>query len=60
MKPTFYQIVENLVKTNPNNMDLGDKVRKIIWKIEESKNVDQADPNQITIFDEIKERQDEY
>lgn len=60
MKPTFYQIVENLVKTNPNNMDLGDKVRKIIWKIEESKNVDQVDPNQITIFDEIKERQDEY
>ena len=61
MKATnFYKTINDLVKSTPNNLELGDAVRKLIWKIEDSKKQTEVDPNQVTIFDEIKERQDEH
>lgn len=61
MKATnFYKTISDLVKSTPNNLELGDAVRKLIWKIEDSKKQTEVDPNQVTIFDEIKERQDEH
>tara|TARA_R110002096_G_scaffold431657_1_gene647232 strand:+ start:41 stop:232 length:192 start_codon:yes stop_codon:yes gene_type:complete len=60
MKPTFYDTVLNIVKSTPNNMSLGDSIRSLVNKIESV--VEQPNNpvvNQRTIFDEIKERQDE-
>ena len=61
MEPTFYEIVRSITKSMPNNMDLGNSIRSLINKIEDSKQVEpevSTDSNQRTIFDEIKERQD--
>ena len=61
MKPTFYDTVLSIVKSTPNNMSLGDSIRSLVNKIESV--VEQPkNPvvNQRTIFDEIKERQDEH
>jgi len=61
MKATFYETVLSLVKSTPNNMSLGDSIRSLVNKIESA--VEQPNKtvtNQRTIFDEIKERQDEY
>jgi hypothetical protein len=61
MKATFYETVLGIVKSTPNNQSLGDSIRSLVNKIEEStRDVNNVDPNQISIFDEIKERQDEH
>jgi len=60
MKPTFYDTVLSIVKSTPNNMSLGDSIRSLVNKIE-SVGEQPKNPvvNQRTIFEEIKERQDE-
>jgi len=54
----FKSKIIELVKTNPNNYELGNKVRNLIWPevIKELK-ANKIDENQISIFDEIKERE---
>ena len=60
MKPTFYETVSSIVKTTPNNMNLGDSIRSLVNKIESAvESPKKVVTNQRTIFDEIKERQDE-
>lgn len=54
MKPTFYEIVNELVKNTPNNLELGDSIRKLVWKIEDSKKPQEVDPMQIDIFQDIE------
>ena len=44
--PTFYETIKGLTEQFPNDMELGDSVRKLIWKI---KKADQPDPNQLEI-----------
>ena len=61
MKPTFYETVLDIVKSTPNNQSLGDSIRSLVYRIEEvTGTLDRVDTNQLTIFDEIKERQDEH
>ena len=61
MKPTFYETVLGIVKSTPNNMSLGDSIRSLVNKIESVvEQPNKAVTNQRTIFDEIKERQDEH
>tara|TARA_R110000803_G_scaffold210253_1_gene281587 strand:+ start:811 stop:1002 length:192 start_codon:yes stop_codon:yes gene_type:complete len=61
MKPTFYETVVGIVKSTPNNMSLGDSIRSLVNKIESVvEQPNKAVTNQRTIFDEIKERQDEH
>ena len=65
MKSTFYETVLGIVKSTPNNMSLGDSIRSLVNRIESVVQdvVDQPKnhvTNQRTIFDEIKERQDEH
>ena len=55
------EILYLLEKENPNSIDLGNKVRSLVWKMkeEQSKSItDEQLPGQITIFDEIKEAND--
>lgn len=49
-----------LSKQNPNNMDLGAKVRSLVNKLNSNLNpINQPQPdNQITIFDVIKEEEE--
>jgi len=57
MEPTFYEIVRNLTKSKPNNMDLGNSIRSLINKIEDSKQVEPevfVDTNQVTIFQDLE------
>jgi hypothetical protein len=54
MKASFYETVLSIVKSTPNNMSLGDSVRALVYKIEESKK-STDNPNQMNIFDVIKE-----
>jgi hypothetical protein len=49
-----YSKLVKLVKETPNNYDLGDKVRKMIWAEEDKINI-QPDPNQLTIEDIIND-----
>ena len=49
-----YSKLVKLVKETPNNYDLGDKVRKMIWA-EEDKISIQPDPDQLTIDDIIND-----
>jgi hypothetical protein len=44
--PTFYETIKSLHKELPNNMEFGEQVRSLIWKIEEA---NQPDPNQLKI-----------
>jgi hypothetical protein len=61
MKPTFYETVVSIVKSTPNNMSLGDSIRSLVNRIESVvEQPNKAVTNQRTIFDEIKERQDEH
>jgi hypothetical protein len=61
MKPTFYETVVGIVKSTPNNMSLGDSIRSLVNRIESVvEQPNKAVTNQRTIFDEIKERQDEH
>ena len=61
MKPTFYETVVGIVKSTPNNMSLGDSIRSLGNRIESVvEQPKEAVTNQRTIFDEIKERQDEH
>jgi translation initiation factor 2B subunit (eIF-2B alpha/beta/delta family) len=61
MKPTFYETVVGIVKSTPNNMSLGDSIRSLVNKIESTtEQTNKGATNQLTIFDEIKERQDEH
>ncbi len=57
MEPTFYEIVRNITKSTPNNMDLGNSIRSLINKIEDSKQVEPevfVDTNQVTIFQDLE------
>lgn len=57
MEPTFYEIVRNITKSTPNNMDLGNSIRSLINKIEDSKQVEPevfTDSNQVTIFQDLE------
>lgn len=57
MEPTFYEIVRNITKATPNNMDLGNSIRSLINKIEDSKQVEPevfTDSNQVTIFQDLE------
>lgn len=64
MKPTFYETVSSIVKSTPNNMSLGDSIRSLVNKIESAVSTleepNNKVTNQLTIFDEIEERQHEY
>lgn len=52
------KIIE-MVKETPNNYELGDKLRKLLWpEILKELKTNETDKNQISIFDEIKERED--
>lgn len=52
------KIIE-MVKETPNNYELGDKLRKLLWpEILKELKTNEIDKNQISIFDEIKERED--
>ena len=54
----FKSKIIELIKTNPNNYELGDKIRKLIWpEVIKELEADKKDKNQISIFDEIKERE---
>ena len=44
--PTFYETIKSIHNELPNNMEFGEQVRSLIWKIEEA---DQPDPNQLKI-----------
>lgn len=54
----FKSKIIELVKTNPNNYELGNKVRNLIWpEVVKKLKANKIDENQINIFDEIKERE---
>jgi|TARA_B100000768_G_scaffold174381_1_gene184605 hypothetical protein len=44
--PTFYETIKGLIKQYPNDMQLGNAVRRLNWKIEEA---NKPDPNQLEI-----------
>lgn len=47
-----------MVKNTPNNYELGNKVRELMWpEVLKELRANKTDDNQISIFDEIKERE---
>ena len=56
MKATNKTILE-LVKKYPNNLELGDAVRKLSWDILKEENINEiyVNPNQVTLDDIINE-----
>ena len=55
------EILYLLERETPNNTELGDKVRSLVWKMKEAQSksiTDEQLPGQMTIFDEIKETND--
>ena len=52
MKVTI-ETLRELVKKYPNNLELGDAVRKMAWSFE--KDQEKPNKNQVTIFDVIRE-----
>ena len=34
MTPTFYETILSLTKQTPNDMELGNAVRRLIWKLD--------------------------
>ena len=59
MATSFYETIESIVKTTPNSFELGEAVRRLVIKIQDSKKEETKDSNQVSIFDEIKERKNE-
>lgn len=53
-KETFYKTVVDMVNIEPNNMQLGNKIRKFVRESEESNKENDTNPMQITIFDVIE------
>jgi hypothetical protein len=49
------KIIE-MVEQTPNNYELGDKLRKMVWPLIFKEKEQVKDINQISIFDEIEER----
>ena len=52
-KMDLKEILYLLEKENPNNMDLGNKVRSLVWKMKESQSQEIADeqlPGQLDMF----------
>jgi|TARA_B100000768_G_scaffold114288_1_gene105803 hypothetical protein len=49
------KIIE-MVEQTPNNYELGDKVRKMVWPLIFKEKEQAKDTNQISIFDEIEEK----
>lgn len=49
------KIIE-MVEQTPNNYELGDKVRKMVWPLIFKGKEQVKDTNQISIFDEIEEK----
>jgi|SaaInl5LU_22_DNA_1037371.scaffolds.fasta_scaffold175724_3 ribosomal 50S subunit-associated protein YjgA (DUF615 family) len=52
MKVTI-ETLRELVKKYPNNLELGDAIRKMVWSFE--KDQEKPNKNQVTIFDVIRE-----
>lgn len=62
----LYTMLSDMCKNYPNNMELGAKVRSLVYSIEENRKkalielsrlgqeLDAEDPNQMNIFDLIK------
>jgi len=46
MTPTFYETILSLTKQTPNDMELGNAVRRLIWKLDTA---EASDPNQLKI-----------
>lgn len=54
----FKSKILEMVKNNPNNYELGNEVRKLMWpEVLKELRANETDDNQISIFDEIKERE---
>lgn len=54
----FKSKILEIVKNTPNNYELGNKVRKLMWpEVLKELRANKTDNNQISIFDEIKERE---
>jgi len=55
----FYEVIKQMTKDNPNNADLGEEVRSIIWQIDKENakklNAQKATSNQIDLEDMINE-----
>jgi|TARA_B110000908_G_C10130185_1_gene391817 hypothetical protein len=46
--PTFYDTVKGLANRFPNNMELGNSIRSLLWKIEDAeKSKESEDPSQL-------------
>lgn len=52
----FKSTIIELVEQTPNNYELGDKLRKMVWPLIFKEKQTIQDTNQISIFDEIEER----
>lgn len=52
----FKSKIIELVEQTPNNYELGDKLRKMVWPLIFKEKQNTQDTNQISIFDEIEER----
>ena len=52
----FKSKIIEMVKQTPNNYELGDKLRKLVWPLIFKEKSTVNDTNQISIFDEIEER----
>lgn len=52
----FKSKIIEMVEQTPNNYELGDKLRKMIWPLIFKEKSTTIDTNQISIFDEIEER----
>lgn len=52
------EIIYTLEKENPNNMDLGNAIRNLVWKMKKAQSKEVNDENlkgQINIFGEVKQ-----
>ena len=52
----FKSRIIEMVEQTPNNYELGDKLRKMVWPLIFKEKSITSDANQISIFDEIEER----
>lgn len=57
MENELRELLIKLERETPNNQELGDKVRKLIWNMKKQQSESLADeqlPGQINIFGEVK------
>ena len=55
----FKSKIIEMVEQTPNNYELGDKLRKMVWPLIFKEKSTTKDANQISIFDEIEERRND-